>query len=316
MGQCCSECCSKSSDRGSDEGRDEGTDRYPGRDSDSGSDSGDRGTANQTSDKSSERTPLLSHDSPAINYSQSTPRRPIVQHDQLHQEDPPVRDHGTSSLRRTPRGTPVQLEAYPPAHREADRPAQAEPHPFVLSDKIEPSVQETAPHYLKEHEELPFMFDEEAQLANPLHQSHKMVIFEQSISLTETHQDQVTPQSNVTPPQNNFQRSTGSNRQTGRRQMRPWLHELKVSPLSEGLEIRCPMLVSSIMQGSCDHNGGILITEDGIKLTIPIGAITDRDLVTFYFATNLHGPFKLPSCSKTDITSPYYWIGVSRLYHF
>ena len=73
------------------------------------------------------------------------------------------------------------------------------------------------------------------------------------------------------------------------------------------------------MQGSCDHNGGILITEDGMKFTISIGAITDRDLVTFYFATNLHGqhgPFKLPSCSQTDITSPYYWIGVSRLYHF
>ena len=47
------------------------------------------------------------------------------------------------------------------------------------------------------------MFDDEAQLVNLLPQS-KLVIFEQSIHLTEKHQDQVTSRSNVTPSQNNF----------------------------------------------------------------------------------------------------------------
>lgn len=58
------------------------------------------------------------------------------------------------------------------------------------------------------------MFDDEAQLVNLLPQS-KLVIFEQSIHLTEKNQDQVTSRSNVTPSQNNFQRSAESNRQTG-----------------------------------------------------------------------------------------------------
>ena len=65
--------------------------------------------------------------------------------------------------------------------------------------------------------------------------------------------------------------------------MRLWLHELKVSSLSEGLEISNPMLVSSIMQGSCDYNGGILI---GIKVR-KIYELAESSLFPPRFVINL-----------------------------
>ena len=285
MGQCCSKCCDSEARSNTDSDDTEKISDRPSIDHDTRS---HHRKADRKLPKSSERTPLLPHNSPAVNYSQQTPRMPIVQHDQLHQE-PPVTDDTYSlsctPLSCTPRGSIVQLEPYPPAQRdrEADQPAQAEPHPFESSIKLEPCVSETTRHYSvpsKEHVESPFMFDDETLPVNPLPQSHKLITFGQSIKLSTADQDQVTPPSNVhtPPPQHYIQRASGSNRQTGDQQM---LHKLKVSPLSEGLEIKCPMWVSSIMQGSCDHNGRILISNDGVKLTIPKGAITDGDLVTF-----------------------------------
>ena len=77
-----------------------------------------------------------------------------------------------------------------------------------------------------------------------------------------------------------------------------------------------PLPDSNIVSCLCDHNGGIITSEDGIKLTIPEGAIKDGDLVTFHIATGLFGPFVLPSKCQTDLASPYYWIGVNGSYHF
>ena len=73
---------------------------------------------------------------------------------------------------------------------------------------------------------------------------------------------------------------------------------------------------SNIVCGSCDHNGGTITSEDGIKLTIPEGAIKDGDLVTFHITTGLFGPFVLSSKCQSDVVSPYYWIEVSGSYHF
>ena len=77
-----------------------------------------------------------------------------------------------------------------------------------------------------------------------------------------------------------------------------------------------PLPNSTIVFGSCDHNGGVISSEDGIKLTVPEGAIKDGELVTFHIATSLYGPFVLPSKCQTNLASPYYWIGVSGSYHF
>ena len=69
--------------------------------------------------------------------------------------------------------------------------------------------------------------------------------------------------------------------------------------------------------GSCDHNGGVLTSKYGdLIVTIPKGAIKEGDLVTLSLASDLYGPFILPSKHRSDIVSPYYWIGVSELYHF
>jgi len=87
----------------------------------------------------------------------------------------------------------------------------------------------------------------------------------------------------------------------------------EVSPLMKRQEIKCPL--SKSMSYSLDHNGGIIIG-NGIKLTIPEGAIADGVQVKFHIATNLYGPFKLPSHCQTDLVSPYYWIGVSGSYQF
>ena len=71
------------------------------------------------------------------------------------------------------------------------------------------------------------------------------------------------------------------------------------------------------MSGSFDIDGGILTSEYGdLKLTVPNGAIKDGDLVTLCIASDLYGPFVLPSICQSKVVSPYYWIGVSGSYHF
>ena len=65
-----------------------------------------------------------------------------------------------------------------------------------------------------------------------------------------------------------------------------------------------------------DHSGGVLTSKDGIELIIPKSAIKKGDLVTFNVEVGMCGPFVLPSKSQADLASPYYWIGVSRSYHF
>ena len=85
--------------------------------------------------------------------------------------------------------------------------------------------------------------------------------------------------------------------------------------ITADLQTKCPL--SRAISGSCDHNGGILISEHGdLKLTIPEGAIKDGDVVTFSIASDLYGPFVLPSKRQADLVSPYYWIGVGGSYHF
>ena len=79
-------------------------------------------------------------------------------------------------------------------------------------------------------------------------------------------------------------------------------------------EVNCPLLDSEIVVMSCDHNGGVITSKDGdLKITIPQGATKEGDLVNVYIATNLYGPFKLPSHCQMNLASPYYWIGVSGL---
>ena len=82
--------------------------------------------------------------------------------------------------------------------------------------------------------------------------------------------------------------------------------------------IKCPLPSNAtIISSVCDHTGGILNTKDGgIKLTIPKDAIKDGDLVNICTATNLYGPFVLPTKCVTGLVSPYYWIGIARSYHF
>ena len=91
--------------------------------------------------------------------------------------------------------------------------------------------------------------------------------------------------------------------------------KLTSKPMSADLETKCP--VSYPTSGSCDHNGGVLTSKYGdLRLTIPEGAIKDGDLVTLSLASDLYGPFVLPSKCQSDVVSPYYWIGVTGSYHF
>ena len=81
------------------------------------------------------------------------------------------------------------------------------------------------------------------------------------------------------------------------------------------LESKFPL--SHVVSASRDHNGGVVTSEHGdLKLTIPKGAIKDGDVVTFSIASDLYGPFVLPSKCQADLVSPYYWIGVSGSYDF
>ena len=87
--------------------------------------------------------------------------------------------------------------------------------------------------------------------------------------------------------------------------------------VSADLEAVCPLKDSEVMLHTCDYNGGILMSKDGsIKITVPKGAIRRGDLVMFATATDLFASFILPSKCYTSLASPYYWIGVTGLYHF
>ena len=72
--------------------------------------------------------------------------------------------------------------------------------------------------------------------------------------------------------------------------------------------IKCPLMHKYIVSGTYDHNGG--------KITIPKDAISKGDSVTFYTVVDLCGPFVFPLRSRTNLASPYYWIGVTGSYHF
>ena len=85
--------------------------------------------------------------------------------------------------------------------------------------------------------------------------------------------------------------------------------------ITADLQTKSPL--SHAISGSCDHSGGVITSECGdLKLTIPKGAIKDGDVVSFSVASDLYGPFVLPSKNKDDLVSPYYWISVSGSYHF
>ena len=87
-------------------------------------------------------------------------------------------------------------------------------------------------------------------------------------------------------------------------------------------DVKCPLLNKDINvprtfhHKTFDHHGGVLISKDGIKITIPKGAIKEEDLVTCYVTVSLCGPFAFSSQCQADVVSPYYWIGVSGSYQF
>ena len=82
-------------------------------------------------------------------------------------------------------------------------------------------------------------------------------------------------------------------------------------------KVKCPLSNTDVVSATFDHSGGVLINKDGIKITIPEGAIKDGDLVTLYTAVvDLCALFVLPSQSLADLVSPFYWIGVTRSYQF
>ena len=91
--------------------------------------------------------------------------------------------------------------------------------------------------------------------------------------------------------------------------------ELASIRMTVDLKTKGPLSYSE--SGSCDHNGGVLTSKYGdLIVTIPKGAIKEGDLVTLSLASDLYGPFILPLKHRSGIVSPYYWIGVSELYHF
>ena len=88
--------------------------------------------------------------------------------------------------------------------------------------------------------------------------------------------------------------------------------------IERDLLVKCPLsLHNNYKFDSCDHTGGVLTSKDGdLKLIIPESAIRYRNCITFCIATNLYGPFVIPSKSPTDVVSPYYWIGISGSCYF
>ena len=83
------------------------------------------------------------------------------------------------------------------------------------------------------------------------------------------------------------------------------------------MQAKCPLSHTSTTSQLYDHNGGVITSNDGdLKVTIPVGAIKNGDLVTLSIASDLYGPFVFPSKCQADIVSSYYWIGVSESYLF
>ena len=78
--------------------------------------------------------------------------------------------------------------------------------------------------------------------------------------------------------------------------------------------VESPLSDSSVMSTTCDCNEKLITSKDGITLSIPKGAIKKGDSVIFSIATDLFGPFTIPSNRQTDVVSPYIWICAS--YHF
>ena len=84
--------------------------------------------------------------------------------------------------------------------------------------------------------------------------------------------------------------------------------------VSDSFKLKCPFHYSNITSGLFDHNGGILISENGMKITFLRGAIRYGDKVYLQIAMGLYGPFILPSSCQGNLASPYYWVGVRRYY--
>ena len=79
-----------------------------------------------------------------------------------------------------------------------------------------------------------------------------------------------------------------------------------------------PLLDGSVVSSTCDDNGKSITSDDGIKLTIPKGAVKKGNSVTVEIATGFCGPFAfLPDCQPdVQLVNPFYWIGVSGSYRF
>ena len=84
--------------------------------------------------------------------------------------------------------------------------------------------------------------------------------------------------------------------------------------MSASLGIECPLSNENILSSVCDHNGGVITIKDGLKISIPRGAISVGDIITFYVAVSLYSSFMLPLAEH--LASPYYWIGVTGSYNF
>ena len=82
--------------------------------------------------------------------------------------------------------------------------------------------------------------------------------------------------------------------------------------VSESLKFMCPLHDYIITSGLFDHNGGVLTSENGMKVIIPRGAIRYGDKVYLQTAMGLYGPFVFPSNCQDNLASPYYWVDVGR----
>ena len=99
------------------------------------------------------------------------------------------------------------------------------------------------------------------------------------------------------------------------------LHTRSVTPIYFEIEgelaekkLRVISKYSNIISRSCDHNGGIITSEDAdLKLTIPKDAIEKGVSVRIFIATSLFDPF-MPH--RNSLANPYYYIVVSKSYRF
>ena len=92
----------------------------------------------------------------------------------------------------------------------------------------------------------------------------------------------------------------------------------RTKPLGIALRVlvKSPLSDGSVMSATCNCNGKVITSEDGVKLFIPKGAIKEGDSITISIATGFCGPFTIPTNRQTDVVSPSYWIKVSGRYHF